>query len=353
MKKVDFLIIGQGLAGSVLSYHLLKKNKKVVVINNDNTLSSSKVAAGIYNPITGKRFVKTWNADNLFSYLETFYKDLEDVLQVKFLHPMKIYRPFSSIEDQNECMGKTATENFDGYIYDISTSSIKKDYLNDRYGGITFNSSGFVDLPVMLYAYKNYLISIAAYSEEVFEDDNLIVDENLIHYNNIIANKVIYCNGPETRSGKYFSYLPFKIVKGDLLVIKTDYIIDRIISKGIYIVPLGDKYYKVGATYNWTDFTKDPTQEGKKELSEKLRSLLNFPFEIVEHFAGIRPATKDRRPFLGIHPLYKTIAIFNGLGSKGVSLAPYFARQFTDYLVHGKELEKDVNISRYNSLYFN
>jgi glycine/D-amino acid oxidase-like deaminating enzyme len=353
MTKVDFLIIGQGLAGTILSYHLIKNNKKILVINNDSPDSSSKVAAGIYNPITGKRFVKTWNADPFFNYLEPFYRELEEVLQLSFLHSINVYRPFSSIEDQNECMGKTAIHKLDDYIESICTVSKNNFYLNDPFGGITFKKSGYVDLPVMLKGYKKFLGTFGAYSEEIFQEEKLKVDENHIQYNNIIADKVIYCDGPESRFGRYFDYLPFKIVKGDLVVIKVDYVIDQIISKGIYIVPLGNGFYKVGATYNWSDSGKNPTVEGKKELSNKLKSLLNCPFEIVEHYAGIRPATKDRRPFLGVHPLYETLAIFNGLGSKGVSLAPYLAKQFTDFLIHKKELEKDVNINRFNSLYFN
>ncbi|MDQ3392961.1 MAG: FAD-binding oxidoreductase [Bacteroidota bacterium] len=351
MNKVDFLIIGQGLAGTVLSYHLLKK-KKVLVINNDLISSSSKVAAGIYNPVTGKRLVKTWNAEAIFSYLEPFYSTLEQELNCHFLHPLDIYRPFNSIEEQNECMGKTATGSLGQYILKIDTTS-KNNIIKDPYGGITFKNSGYVDIPVLLNNYKNYLISKNAYQEEIFQEDNLIVNENFVQYNNIIADKVIYCDGPVSRFGKYFKWLPFKVVKGELLLIKGNFVLEQIINKGIYLVPMGANLYKVGATYNWTDHGLDLTIEGKWELNEKLQSLLNHPFEIVGHFSGIRPATQDRRPFMGLHPLYKTLAIFNGLGSKGVSLVPYLARQFSEFLLDGKELEKDVNIDRYNSLYFN
>lgn len=353
MKDVDFLIIGQGLAGTVLSYHLLKENKKIHLINHPKKVSSSKVAAGIYNPITGKRLVKTWNADKIFPYLETFYRELEEVLNSSFIHPMEVYRPFNSIEDQNECMGKTASGSLDGFISDISVVRKGSGILNDRFGGITFNNCGYVDLPTMLEAYNGYLRTLDVYEEEIFDEEQIIINEDHVVYNNINAAKVIYCDGPESRLSRYFSYLPFKIVKGDLIVIKTDVKITQIISKGIYIVPLVDGLYKVGATYDWNDSTSIPTLAGKLEIVEKLTSLLNSSFEVVEHYAGLRPATKDRRPFLGVHPLNKNVAIFNGLGSKGVSLAPYLAKEFTNFLVYEKELEKDVNISRYNSLYFN
>jgi glycine/D-amino acid oxidase-like deaminating enzyme len=46
-------------------------------------------------------------------------------------------------------------------------------------------------------------------------------------------------------------------------------------------------------------------------------------------------------------PKHPQVGVFNGLGTKGVSLAPYFAHQFAELLVNGSEIEEEVQIGRY------
>ncbi|CAN5293023.1 FAD-dependent oxidoreductase [soil metagenome] len=353
MIKKDFIIVGQGLAGTLLSYQLLKRKKSVMVINQSIPDTSSKVAAGIYNPITGKRMVKTWKADLLFSYLEPFYHGLQSELRASFLFPKQIYRPFISIEEQNETMGKTASGDLNDFISWISINSKYGNLIHDELGGFAIKSSGFVDLTKLIHYYQKYLVSRKSYLEDKFYEEDLIVFDNYLQYKNIVADRLVYCDGIESRNGRYFNWLPYNLVKGEIILIKANIRFDSILSRGIFILPIGEGYYKVGSTYNWSDLNKDPTENARNELLEKLKNLVKFPYEVVDQFAGIRPATKDRRPFIGIHPKVKTIAIFNGLGTKGVSLAPYFSGEFADYLVLQKELDKDVNINRYNSLYYN
>jgi glycine/D-amino acid oxidase-like deaminating enzyme len=117
------------------------------------------------------------------------------------------------------------------------------------------------------------------------------------------------------------------------------------------VIPLGDNQYRLGATYTWDELDNIPTEIGRNNLTEKYQKLMKPSMEILSHQAGVRPATKDRRPFIGMHPEFENIGIFNGLGSKGVSLAPYFAKQFVDFLVYQKELHPEVNINRFASLY--
>lgn len=352
MKKIDFLIVGQGLAGTILSYHLLKMNRSVLIIDKATEHSSSKVAAGIYNPITGVRLVKTWNAEGIFTYLESFYKELELELNTKFLHPMDIYRPFNSIEDQNEGLSRSASEENKPFIKSSTTSATLPALINDPFGGLTFKKSGYVDLSCMLNAYRQFLDENDLLIDGVFDENELSIHEDYVIYNKVLAQKVIYCDGAYGKESKYFGWLPYNLVKGEILKLKIEGNFKSIISKGIYLLPTDEGFYRVGATYNWNDLSKSPTKEGKIELLQKIDALLKCPYEVVGHSAGIRPATKDRRPFIGLHPEIKTLAIFNGLGTKGVSLAPFYARQFSEYLVQGKELDKDVNLNRFISLYY-
>ena len=86
-------------------------------------------------------------------------------------------------------------------------------------------------------------------------------------------------------------------------------------------------------------------------LKKKIENILKCKYEIIEKQAGIRPATKDRRPFVGFHPNNNKIGIINGLGSKGISLAPYCTKVLIDNIQNHKNINREINIKRYISLY--
>ncbi len=348
--KVDYLIVGQGLAGTVLSYQLIKAKKKVVVINQTNRKSSSHVAAGLYNPITGRRMVKTWLADELFPYLEAFYSDMEQVLETRILMKSGIYRPFLSIEEQNEWMAKSADPMFSDYLEGIVQSSSQLG-IKDPYGGLALKYSGYLDVSLMLDQYKRYLLENEAYIESAFDENMLVVNQEDVSYEGITANKIIFCAGVNDASGRFFNWLPFNPVKGDIISIKSEIPINKIINRGVYIIPQGNGTCRAGSTYSWDDLTDVATEKGKSEMMRKIEELIDSPYQVEDHQVGVRPATDDRRPFIGQHPALKPLYIFNGLGTKGVSLAPYFALEFLAYLEGRKELHEEVNINRYFSLY--
>ena len=106
-RRVDYVIVGQGLAGSCLAIQLCTRNKSVMVFDQPHLNHSTAVAAGLFNPITGKMLAKTWQADVLFPYFYSFYRHAESLLNKKFFFPIPIYRPFSSVEEQNEWMGRS------------------------------------------------------------------------------------------------------------------------------------------------------------------------------------------------------------------------------------------------------
>ncbi|MDL5050926.1 hypothetical protein QQ054_33540 [Oscillatoria amoena NRMC-F 0135] len=123
----------------------------------------------------------------------------------------------------------------------------------------------------------------------------------------------------------------------------------RIYNRGVYVVP---GVWKAGATYNRFDKTVGTTQAAWHELTAGLDSLIRFPYQVAGQLWGFRPTVPDRRPILGVHPEFSSIVIFNGLGTKGVSLAPYFANHLVQWLENGQPLNNEVDIQRYKSLYW-
>ncbi|WP_114750161.1 NAD(P)/FAD-dependent oxidoreductase [Pleomorphovibrio marinus] len=345
--KVDFLLIGQGLAGTVLSYRLISQGKSVLLIDTPRENSSSRVAAGLYNPITGRKMVKTWQADILFKEIEPFYSHLEKLLTSRFLYPTPIYRPFLSIEDQNEWMGKSADPQYRDYLGEIHTQS-KIEEVNDPYGGILLNHSGYLDIGSLLDKYGIWLLEAGRLRQELYEEDKLTLFEGGLTYKDVEAKAIVYANGNQAKNSRFFSFLPFSPVRGEILTIRQGLDSNCIINRGVFRIELPDGTKKLGATYDRIDLEAGETEKGKKELLEKLANLINLPVDkILKHQVGIRPATRDRKPFLGKHPHHNQVYIFNGLGAKGVSLAPYFSKEMSDLLLKNRELQKEVNINRF------
>ena len=335
----NYTIIGQGLAGSVLAYFLLKEGQNVQIFDSPDIPSSSKVAAGIYNPVTGKRLVKTWLADKIFPFLEDFYPQLEQELNAKFFHPMPLFHPFPEVATQKFFKSDHVHDDFSDFCT-VSFETINhQEIVNSSLGGITMKHAGWVDLKVMLNAFREH-----------FLERKILFESNVSPQ--ITENTTIFCEGFNGKFNPHFNYLPFNPVKGEILDIEIQSIdIQEIINQGVFVIPLEKNKFRLGATYKWDVLDFIPTEEGKNLLIEKYQKLMKPEMRILSQKAGVRPATKDRRPFLGMHPEIENIGIFNGLGSKGVSLAPFFAKQFVEFLVNGKELYPEVNINRFASLY--
>lgn len=344
---VDFLLIGQGLAGTVLSYRLLEAGAKVLVIDLPKANLSSRVAAGLYNPITGKKMVKTWNADLLFPEIERLYQSMEYLLSSKFLYSKNIYRPFLTIEEQNEWMGKSGEPEFQNYFLKIHTKPIYAEVKNP-FGGIMLKNSGYLDINRLLDDYSTYLRKEGLLKEERFEEDLLDINEAGVVYKGIKSKGIVYCNGLGAMKSRFFGNLPFAPVKGEILDVQQGFNPNEIINRGVFRISLPNGLHRVGSTYTKDDLDVGPTEKSKKEILEKLEKLLSIPLEEVKyHRYGIRPATRDRKPFIGKHTDHKSVYIFNGFGAKGVSLIPYYSKKMVEMLIHGRELEKDVNIKRW------
>lgn len=345
MEKVDYLVVGQGIAGSLLAYELLGHGASVLVIDQEIAETSSMKAAGIYNPITGRKMVKTWMADELFENLETYYQQLEQELGADFIYPMPIYRPFYGHEEQNDWAGRASDDAFRPYIKKLHARSRGVAGVKDDFGGLELQRSGYVHLPRLLGAMRNWLQAKGNYRAQVFQYDNLTMDGGEVVYEDVQATRIIFCEGPAVMSNPYWKDLPFKLVKGEILEIATDLPKDEILNRGVFVLPKNGNY-SVGSTYDHSTLDFEPSPEGIKNLKERLAKLYDGPSQQVGATAGVRPATFDRKPFLGWHPKYPSVGIFNGFGTKGVSLVPYFARQMVNYCLHNGELLPDVAVSR-------
>ena len=346
--KVDYIIVGMGLAGIAFSKKLLKENKSFVVFENESQ-HSSVVAGGMYNPVVLKRFTPVWNAQDQLKIALPFYKELESDLKAQYNYTLPIHRIFKSIQEQNNWFVACDKPLMEDYMLPAIGTDKNPGLVSDFGYGKLINT-GRIDTKKLLKEYRSFLEDKELIKKETFVYDALEHLEDGVSYCGITAGNIVFCEGYGMLQNPFFKDLPMQEAKGELLTIyapelKADYLIKAAVS----VMPIGNDLYKVGATFNWKDKTNSPTLAGKEELLMKLDMFLTCPYEIVGHVAGIRPTVKDRRPLVGVHPVFKNCAILNGLGTRGVMIAPQAANQLYDFLEHTIEIPKEVCISRFKS----
>lgn len=334
MKHVDYIIVGFGIAGATLALQLRKRGHTTVIFDEPYDHQASRVAAGLFNPVTGKLVKRTWNADKLFPYLHEFYHEAEKLTGSNFFYPMPIYIPFASIEEQNDWMSSRE---------EVYTNSRFGDFVNDPLGGVMLKSSGYLDTVKYLDALKKLF-----HVETKFNYDEFDVSE--IVYKSYKARAIIFCEGIHVKDNPFFNWVPVRQLKGETINIMLDKTPPVIFNRGVYIVPSGERSWRAGATYSH-DVSEGATAQGLDELRGKLDSLLALPYTTGHHSWGIRPTTPDRRPIVGPHPDHKNVLIFNGMGTKGVSLAPWSSGILCDFMEGVLQIKNDINISRFYALY--
>ncbi|MBA4851186.1 FAD-binding oxidoreductase [Emticicia sp. BO119] len=350
MQQFDYIIVGQGIAGSLLGYQLLKADRRVLILNDESIPTSSAVAGGIFNPITGKNLDKTWLADSIFPYFKDFYLSLENETHCHFYHETNLYRPYANEQQRRHFLQLTDEYDLDTYIRLVKPDAYKE--VENHLGGLFTTSAGWVDVPLMIGVLRKLFIQSNAYHNERFDYQALEISEEKVIYKNFQASKIIFCEGYYASQNPYFNWLPFNPAKGETLIATMQtYSIKEIVNQGAWIIPLGNQQYRFGSTYVWNQLDWQTTKESKETITSKIDKFLKTPYQITEQQAGIRPTTKDRRPFMGNHPAYPNVYVFNGLGTKGVSLAPYFAEHMLYFLEKEKDLMPESNIQRFYSLY--
>ena len=343
---LDYLIIGSGLAGISFSEMALQNGKSILVLDN-NSQNSSKIAAGLYNPVILKRFSEVGQAKEHLLVMKEFFSVLEKKLNSQVDFKMPILRKFFSVEEQNNWFAASDKVNIGPYL---STRLITKKYesIDSPFGYGEVLQTGYVDTALLLEKYKNYLITNQLFLEESFDYGLLQEETDGIRYKDIQAKHIIFAEGFGMHANPYFQQLPLDGTKGELLIIKAPHLdLDFILNTSLYILPLGNDLFKIGATYNWDDKTALPTEAGKNELVQRIKEIITCDFEIMEHHAGVRPTVKDRKPLVGTYEHHNSIHILNGLGTRGVMLGPAMAKALFENIEYQKPLDRFVDIKRF------
>ena len=343
---VDYLIVGLGLAG-ISFCEVLERNQKSFKVISDDSQTSSVVAGGLYNPVTLKRFTLAWKAKEQLDLAMPFYSELERKLNIQLDYKIPILRRFASINEQNLWFEASDKPNLGHFVAPKILPS-HNPHLDAPFGYGEVLHTGRIDTAVLLLHYSKYLKDKDVLLRETFNFEALKLQDGFVEYGGHKAKNVLFSTGFGLKGNPYFNYLPLNGTKGELLTIKAPALKEeRVIKSSVFIIPLGQDMYRVGATYKWKDKTNVPTEECKQELLQKLDTFLKCPYEVVDHVAGIRPTVSDRKPLLGRHPEYKNMYLLNGLGSRGVMIAPMASMQLYALIENKRALDPEMDLSRF------
>lgn len=330
MREVDYIIVGLGIAGSLVSHKLMSNGYSITVYDDDSPNAASRISSGIINPITGRRLVKSWMYEQLQEVFTSTYASIEETYQTQILEPTIIHRTSTSIKDDNLwrtialneahlCKMNLADKPWEGKV---------NNYIS--FGGI----SGYkVNVSNLLDSVKTEIRSTHTLINDDFDYKSIELSDDFVVYDNTKAKKIIFCEGWKAIYNPFFDFVNLDPAKGEVLKIEIPSLrIKDILKHKLFIVPQTDGLYWVGSTYDWKQYDTSPTQEKLEYLTDTLKYILKEDFKIVDHLAGLRPTTTNRRPIVQLHPSHPNLAIFNGLGTKGASIAPYFANTLFELL---------------------
>lgn len=347
--NTEYLIVGQGICGTFLSYYLQKENKSFLVIDNKNENAPSRIAAGIINPVTGRRLVTTWMIDELMPFAWDAYSAIGHELNITAISHKNII-DFFPTPQMCEAFLKKIEEDGE-YVHSYPEQNHFNSFFNYDFGCGEIRPVYMTHLEAILPSWRKVLSANQQLLEEDFVINDLKVWETGVEYRDIKAEKIIFCDGVNCFNNPYFKLLPFAPNKGEVIIAEIPDLPDNYIwKKGFLMAPLqgmGAYLFWIGSSYEW-DFTDTlPSEKFRNAVTEFLKTSVKVPAKIIDHKAGERPATLERRPFVGRHPLHNNIGILNGMGTKGCSLAPYFAKQLTDFLIYEKPIRPDADVKRF------
>ena len=339
--RVEFVIVGQGLAGTALAWQLRRRGRGVLVLDRERG-GCSRVAAGLMTPVTGKRLAASWRWDELFPAAVAFYRAAEADTGAAFFHQRPSLRLFATEAERARYAARNPA-------HTARTTHIRADWFHAPLGGCEM-AAARLDVPRYLDASRAHFRACGEYRAADVEPRDIEPTAHVVRIPSlgIEAEALILCRGFDATSDARFGALRFNAAKGEILTMRVPGLAEeRVVHRGIWLAPAGGAVFHAGSTYTRDPLDALPTAEGRAEIEAKLRALLRLPFEVVDHRAAVRPVIDAGFPVLGRHPAFPRLAYLNGLGSKGSLLAPFFANQLAAHLCGEGAIDARLDVSRF------
>lgn len=352
-KKVDFLIVGAGIAGTTLALELLQRGKSICIYDEPNPNSSSRVAAGILNPVVPKGITTTWNIQHIFPQVYNYYKHWEMVLGGQFIESRNFITLHKNDDELRQWEKRYNHDIMNQWIESYPTPSWLSKNLN--FGASNTKNAGRLNVISFLDLAKSYLIKQGVtWFDEKFPIEELTIKS---HFGDFRLNQsnykfIVFCQGANGINNPLFPELFYDPTGGDILTVAIPELTpDRMYKRGLWLIPAEKNTWLIGSNFIKGENINNSQNEDAERLLSQVRSWLPFPVELIAHKRGIRPTVQNRRPYLGKSPVkgMSNCYIFNGLGSKGSSLCSWLAPMMANHLCSDDPLNPEVDIKRFYS----
>lgn len=344
MVVVDHVIAGAGLAGTTLAWELARRGFRVAVVDRGEVITSSRIAAGLITPITGKRLALTWRLTEILPAAVAFYRDVEVATGSSFFTRRPALRLLAD-ERERDIFARRR----DGEFRDlVREGEVNSEWFAAPFGAFEIMDAARLDVPRYLAAVRKQLEGTVPFIAGEFDpmcDIKLPPGGVQLARFGLTARTLIFCQG--FAPNPWFAGVPFQAAKGEMLTVRIPNLHEqRVVHRGLWLAPLGRELFRVGSTYEWEQLDNAPTAVRRAEIESRLREFVRRPFEVVGHVAAVRPVIDAGKPVIGLHPAHRQLGFFNGLGSKGALLAPFFARQFAAALAGTGAIDPEVDVRR-------
>ncbi|MDR2982129.1 MAG: FAD-binding oxidoreductase [Puniceicoccales bacterium] len=350
-KVFDYLVIGQGVAGSFLARALIERGKRVLVVDDDQRASSSRVAAGLLNPITGMRLRLAEGTEEVLKNSKALFAKLEAEHGKTLFTPIPIRRIYDSEKERQLKASRYESPEYAALMSEDDVPNGSGTNIADEWGSFVISGGGWVDLPLLLDLEATWLRERGALTSGAIDADELEPDgKSGARWKDFrFSGGVIFCNGYKAGFARYWKWLPWQPAKGEIVDCATDErTISWILNRGGWAIPLGDGIWRSGSTWEWKLLDEIPTPELGGQLKSGLQRFFKKPInaKLVEHRAGVRPCVRGNHPFCGTHPELPWLHLFSGLGPKGTFWGPTCSALLADWLCEQKPLPLRFDLRR-------
>lgn len=347
--KVDYIIVGLGIAGISFCKQLLDNNKSFIVIT-DTLAGATEQSGGVFNPIVLRRFTAPEDSIQYTDYAISLYKDLQKRISEEYLYPsQEVLRIFNSIEEQNNWFAASDKRHLKPFMTP-SVEENKYPYVLAKYGYGKVLQSFRIDPITFVRGFRRYLINQNTLYQEAFEYSSLkyLKVSNSWKYKSITAKHILFAEGIQMLQNPFVPSALLRPNKGEFIIIRSPELkLDKMLKGGVYIIPLGKDVYKVGATYDLEDSSHKATVAARKEIEKNLQKMISCNYQVIDQVVGIRPTTRDRQPILG--RLQADMYVFNGLGTRGFTRGPSYSKILYDFIENNTAIPKEMNVQRFIS----
>ncbi|ASS47171.1 MAG: hypothetical protein A3D31_15080 [Candidatus Fluviicola riflensis] len=339
------LIIGSGVAGTCLAHRFLEKGINFKIVDKGIN-QSTRVAAGIINPLVFRRMTLSWRAEEFMPAADKFYKELGEQFNRTFQYPITIRRLFASEQEAGYWLKKQHLPHYSDFMSTQTEEDAAFPSPQNTFGTGLVKGASHIDAASYYQIHRDWFSEQGLLETEELEYTN--IEPETATYKGETYDYIVFCEGKDGIANPWFGYLPLQQTKGEILTIHAPTISqDELLNRKCFLLPVGNGNFRAGSNYDWDVDNVIPTKEARALIEENILSVTDEPYEVVDHVAGVRPTVPDRRPLFGKHTEFPKLVIANGLGAKGYMLAPLMMQELADFLVEGKPLHPESDIARF------